>query len=205
MNILEKMFMRFSLEERRKHLCNTLRERGELQALNTDELGFVFMCVKIEYEHRKNKTWMFFFLFMFFFVNFGSSFLLTLGTVCYHWNGYPPHEQEAIGLCLFLLGFFWRGRGWGTGDQHLQKQKVCGLSSEENSGDRRDTKRKKKEIGCKFIFGTILYKRKQYHLAGSLFQGIRCGCESTRWTAYPETDVQFLTFFTVDSGVLRCP
>ena len=45
MNILEKMFMRFSLEERRKHLCNTLRERGELQALNTDELGFVFMCV----------------------------------------------------------------------------------------------------------------------------------------------------------------
>lgn len=41
MNILEKMFMRFSLEERRKHLCNTLRERGELQALNTDELGFL--------------------------------------------------------------------------------------------------------------------------------------------------------------------
>ena len=65
--------------------------------------------------------------------------------------------------------------------------------------------RKKKEIGCKFIFGTILYKRKQYHLAGSLFQEIRRGCESTRWTAYPETDVQFLTFFTVDSGVLRCP
>ena len=29
---------------------------------------------------------------------------------------------------------------------------------------------KKKEIGCKFIFGTILYKRKQYHLAGSLFK-----------------------------------
>ena len=107
MTLPEKIFMRFSLEERRKRaFLQYIRERGELQALNTDELGFEFMCVKIEYEHRKNKTWMFFFLFMFFFVNFGSSFLSTLGTVCYHWNGYPPHEQEAIGLCLFLLGFF---------------------------------------------------------------------------------------------------
>lgn len=107
MNIPENIFMRFSLEERRKRaFLQYIRERGELQALNTDELGFEFMCVKIEYEHRKNKTWMFFFLFMFFLVNFGSSFLSTLGTVYYHWNGYPPHEQEAIGLCLFLLEFF---------------------------------------------------------------------------------------------------
>lgn len=66
MNILEKMFMRFSLEERRKHLCNTLRERGELQALNTDELGFVFMCVKIEYEHRKIKLGCFSFIYVLF-------------------------------------------------------------------------------------------------------------------------------------------
>ena len=104
---------------------------------------------------------------------------------------------------LVSLRIFWRGRGWGTGDQRLQKQKVCGSSSEENSGDRRDTKRKKKEIGCKFIFGTILYKRKQYHLAGSLFQGIRRGCESTRWTAYPEMDVQLISLWTAASSAVH--
>lgn len=109
MNILEKIFMHFSLQERRRRaFLQYIREREELQALSSDELHFVYMHTKLEYEYRKNKVWMFFFLFIIFFVGFGSGFLSKIGTVCYHWNRYPPSEQEAIGLGLFFLGFwFW--------------------------------------------------------------------------------------------------